>query len=233
MRFRHGAIMHKHVARILAAFAIVAGAVQAAPVPGQGSWEKTLLGRDINGHAVSITDPRAEFAYDTVLDATWNLTANTTDLEWDDARIWAAGLTVGTFSGWSLPVPDLVCGQNYNCTNSQMGELYYTALGNVAFSNPGWGLSNTGPFKNLRSYAYWSGMEYAPLDFAWGFLTSYGLQFAAGKNSDLYSLAIRPGDLLVAGPVPVPEPETYAMLLAGLGLLAAMLRRRRRQPPTA
>ncbi len=30
---------------------------------------------------------------------------------------------------------------------------------------------------------------------------------------------------LVAGPVPIPEPETYAMLLAGLGLLGWRLRR--------
>jgi PEP-CTERM motif len=29
---------------------------------------------------------------------------------------------------------------------------------------------------------------------------------------------------------PVPEPETYAMMVAGLGLLGFMLRRRRRQP---
>jgi hypothetical protein len=28
-------------------------------------------------------------------------------------------------------------------------------------------------------------------------------------------------------PVPVPEPSTYAMLLGGLGLLAAVARRRR------
>lgn len=29
-------------------------------------------------------------------------------------------------------------------------------------------------------------------------------------------------------PVPIPEPETYAMLLAGLGLMSSVIRRRRR-----
>jgi len=41
-----------------------------------------------------------------------------------------------------------------------------------------------------------------------------------------------PGDLNPKSPLivltaPVPEPETYAMLLAGLGLVGAMVRRRR------
>jgi len=34
-------------------------------------------------------------------------------------------------------------------------------------------------------------------------------------------------DISVIGVVPVPEPETYAMLLAGLGLMGAVARRRK------
>lgn len=43
------------------------------PVSGQGTWETTLLGRDIDGHAVASTDANAVFAYDTVLGVTWYL----------------------------------------------------------------------------------------------------------------------------------------------------------------
>ncbi|MBK9347843.1 MAG: PEP-CTERM sorting domain-containing protein [Burkholderiales bacterium] len=37
-------------------------------------------------------------------------------------------------------------------------------------------------------------------------------------------MAVRTGDVLLA---PVPEPETYAMLLAGLGVMGAVARRRK------
>ena len=182
-----------------------------------GSALAALELRDLNGNATAITAD-AEFAYDTVLDATWYLTANNTGLNWDNAKSWASGLTVGTFSGWSLPSADPACGAVFNCTNSQMGELYYTALGNPA----GGPLSNTGPFKNLQSLDYWSGTEYAPNpDGAWTFYTGPGIQYAYLKSTDLYALAVRPGDL-----VPVPEPGTVALLLSGLAGVMVMRRRR-------
>jgi hypothetical protein len=37
-------------------------------------------------------------------------------------------------------------------------------------------------------------------------------------------MAVRPGDVMA----PVPEPETYAMLLLGLGVVCAISRRRSR-----
>ncbi len=198
------------VKRLTLALAVVA-LVQA------GSALAALELRDITGKS-TLVEADAQFAYDTVLDATWYLTSNNTGLSWDDAKSWAAGLTVGTFSGWSLPAADPGCGFNYNCTNSQMGELYYTALGNPIFGP----LSNTGPFKNLQSYVYWSGTEYAPVLFrAWYFDTYIGVQLAFDKNVDLFSLAVRPGDVAA-----VPEPGTVALLLSGLAGVLVMRRRR-------
>ena len=186
----------------------------AALVPA-GSALAALELRDINGNATAITAD-AEFAYDTVLDATWYLTANNSGLNWDAARSWAAGLTVGTFSGWSLPSADETC-SGYNCTTSQMGELYYTALGNAA----GGPLSNTGPFKNLQSYVYWSGTEYAPNpNDAWLFYPGTGFQDASTKGIGLYALAVRPGDVAA-----VPEPGVVALLLSGLAGVMVMRRR--------
>ena len=140
-----------------------------------------------------------------MLNATWYLTANNSHMYWDGARFWAAGLTVGTFNGWSLPSADPTCGFTYNCTTSQMGELYYRALGNAAGIRPPDQdlslnlqsyLSNTGPFKNLDSYVYWSGTEYAPNpNFAWIFNTHYGYHDATRKSfhDSYYALAVRPG----------------------------------------
>ena len=208
-----------HAKRVTLALT-VAALVQA------GSALAALELRDINGNATTV-EAHAEFAYDTVLDATWYLTANNTGLIWEDAKSWAAGLTVGTFSGWSLPSTDETCGFAFNCTSSQMGELYYTALGNTAGSPT----TNTGPFKNLRAAPYWSGTEYAPPPpgDAWFEIPSgagyaaanlSGSQAAGDKNLFLYALAVRPGDL-----VAVPEPGMVALLLSGLAGVMVMRRR--------
>ncbi len=59
-----------------------ASAAQAAPVSGQGTWETTPQGRDINGNPVPLLvsgapNPAMVFAYDTVLDLTWLANWNT------------------------------------------------------------------------------------------------------------------------------------------------------------
>ena len=188
--------------------------VMVAGLAPAGSALAALELRDVNGSPTAVAAD-AEFAYDTVLDATWYLTANNSFLGWDAAKSWAAGLTVGTFSGWSLPSADEACGFSLNCTNSQMGELYYTALGNAA----GGPLSNTGPFKNLVSSFYWSGTVYARRPSgAWYFYTYDGSQSAYGKHNALYALAVRPGDV-------VPEPGVVALLLSGLAGVMVMRRR--------
>ena len=190
--------------------------VMVAGLAPAGSALAALELRDINGNA-TVVAADAEFAYDTVLKATWYLTGNNSGLIWDDAKAWAAGLTVGTFRGWSLPSADPACGVAYNCTNSQMGELYYTALGNAA----GGPLSNTGPFKNLQSNIYWSGTEYAPNhSLAWDFGTSNGFQNVDFNRFDIYALAVRPGDVAA-----VPEPGMVALLLSGLAGVMVMRRR--------
>ena len=90
--------------------------------------QATLLGRDINGHAVAGSDVSAVFLYDADLNITWlrdaNASAtagNTNDpwgkgyggfMTWDGANTWATSLTVGVFSGWRLPTtlqPDASC----------------------------------------------------------------------------------------------------------------------------
>lgn len=50
--------------------------VQAQSVPGQGTWETTLLGRDISLNAVAATSADAVYLYDTTLNITWLRDAN-------------------------------------------------------------------------------------------------------------------------------------------------------------
>ena len=75
---------------------------------------------------------------------------------------------------------------------------------------------------------YWSGLEvrsdYISVGpgIAWAFATASGQQAAYSNDSELYAWAVRPGDVSA-----VPEVNTYAMLLAGLGLVHVAARRRR------
>ena len=79
--------------------AVVSAAVMVA-VPAQA----TLVGRDINGLAVAGSSAGAVFLYDTTLNITWLRNANVNGLmNWGQANTWAAGYSLGSYSGWRLP----------------------------------------------------------------------------------------------------------------------------------
>jgi hypothetical protein len=215
-----------------------------------------LQGRDINGNAVDASAASAVFEYDPNLNITWlrdwdmahkDMSANNSGSVylWSDVIAWVSTLTVGAFGGWSLPattVPgvDGTCGPNlgygsnvrhYDCTGSPLGYLFYTELGNQAF-----GIAiNAGPFPELDRNALnlWTSTEVAPrspganANSAWAFAAHDGATYAESKRSEDFmgALAIRPGDVLAA----VPEPQNWAMMLAGLSVVATRIWRLRRR----
>ena len=162
--------------------------------------------------------------YDTDLGVTWAANANINgQMDWAAANTWVAGLTIGGIGGWRLPNSDTCLGPN--CTGSEMGHLFYTELGGTA----GFGFvptlnANAALFSNLQSARYWSGTDYAPdPSYALPFDASSGYQNGGDlKTFGYYALAVHSGDVAA-----IPEPETYAMMLAGLGLIGLMRRRRR------
>jgi hypothetical protein len=157
-----------------------------------------VIGLSVSAHA-ALVDMHDGTIYDTDMQLSWLKDAGAGGLRnWEKAVAWAASLnTSGGFAGltgWRLPVADPTCngnGMGWHCTNSEMGHLYYTELGNAA-SGP---LSNTGPFINLQAhYYYWSGIEYAPNpSFAWRFLFGNGYQYVGNKDFSSYAWAVRPG----------------------------------------
>lgn len=143
--------------------------------------------------------------------------SNTKDgkMTWDNAMDWAEDLSYYdsvrgiTYNDWRLPSalnpagigPDL----GYNVTGSEMGYIYYIELGNLGYEatdgsspQPGWGLTNTGPFFNLQSGGFWSRSVYT--DFlagraAWTFAFGNGAHVPEDKNFTHYAWAVRPGDV--------------------------------------
>ncbi len=251
----------------LAALAVLVAmsAVQAGPVSGQGSWETTLKARDVNGVAVALNDPGAAFFYDSVLDITWlqdwnyAFTGGYTgqgvsadgDMIKSAAVKWADELVYGGYSDWRLPTTLQAdpCGtllyDRAQC--SELGRMYYDTLGNLGYCSPGgvceqpgWGLSNTGPFINLDPARYWLGAEVFYLETqSWLVDMLNGAQAIQSKNfgDGVRGVAVRDGDVCRGGAAEgcfrgVREPASF--VLVGLALLGVVITRGRKSAaPTA
>ena len=200
----------------------------------------------------ALEDRGGGLIYDNVLDITWLKDANYAAtqfvatvgaqgyadglMNWTAANDWAANLTFHDserkvdLTGWRLPTALNQDGSGpcagYNCTNSEMGHLFYTDGGLSPDQSITTSATLNSYFTNMQSYVYWSGTAYAPnpANLAWNFGTGVGYQNGGGQLNEFYAWAVRPGDVAA----PIPEPETYAMLLAGLGLLGVVAKRRRR-----
>lgn len=170
---------------------------------------------------------------------------------WDAANTWAANLNVNGLTGWRLPTmvdtgplgcnrafSGTDCGYNVSTSTSELAHMYQVTLRNLAYYDPsgngpqsGWGLTNTGPFSNLQSSRYWYGVAYTPpandpwsINDAWIFLSENGHQLDSEKANGFYAWAVRSGDVATA----VPEPQTYALALAGLAVAVRAAKRRKR-----
>ena len=138
-------------------------------------------------------------------------------MNWQAAKDWAAGLNVGGYIGWRLPTADPTCGANYNCTNSELGHLYYTEGGLTQGQNITSSVVLSNLFSNMQNSTYWSGTEFAPNPVgAWFFVTDLGFQNYVFKYSNYYAWAVRSGD--VGGGGSVPEPGILGLM--GIGALA-------------
>jgi Protein of unknown function (DUF1566)/PEP-CTERM motif len=208
-------------------------------------------------HAALQSRLGGQAVYDTDLNITWlanaNLAATNTFgvaginpagyMSWTTAESWIGAMNAADYLGynnWELPTtlqPDATCGSQssgvssgYGCTGSMMGTLFYTEIGGVSGSSiTTTHNANYSLFNNVQAEYYWSGTTYAPLTtYAWYFTLGNGYQDRSNKTTTttFYAWAVLPGDVAA-----VPEPETYAMFLAGLGLLGVAVQRQRESMP--
>ena len=209
------------------------------------SAHAALQGRNLDGNAATF-----EAYYDTTLNITWLADADIANTRgetnegrknWGDAQAYAAALNVFGVTGWRLPkVLPRDGGVIYNTafkndgssdigyaakgtgwgTTSELGHMYYVTLANSAFS-----LTNTAPFSKLVANDYWTGQAPSRLSpGAFFFNTGIGLQDVALVAFTYKMWAVCDGDISA----PIPEPQTYALMLAGLAATAVVVKRRRR-----
>lgn len=177
--------------------------------------------------------------YDDTLNITWladwnyaktsGFDADGRIASWATANTWANNLVYGGFDDWRLPTALNPDGSGpcagYSCRRSEMGHMFFKNWEASAFNsfNSGTNAANLALFTNVQSFDYWSGTEQTPgTGAAWGFSTSDGGQFYSDDTNAWYAVAVRPGDVVAA----VPEPQTYALMLMGLG--AVLLARKKR-----
>jgi len=174
--------------------------------------------------------------YDDVAGLTWLADANAagTAMNWADANTWAAGLDINGVTGWRLAntlQPDASCSvqngsvsQGFNCTGSEMGNLFYNVLGGIAGSGLSATNANYNLFSNIQSVGYWSATEYAPsTDGAWDFVMGNGDQEFVTKGNFTFAWAVQSGDV---GTVPVPA--TVWLFASGFVGLIGVARRKAR-----
>ncbi|HRX70191.1 MAG: DUF1566 domain-containing protein [Candidatus Competibacteraceae bacterium] len=172
-----------------------------------------LLG--ISGVAsAELVDRGGGLIYDTVLNITWLQDANyaqtsgyDTDgrMTWDEAMAWADQLVYGGYDDWRLPTAlnrdhTGPC-SGYNCTDSEMGYMFYKNLGATAGNliSKGTHTANLALFTHIQDDAYWLGTRYEPIAlFAWYFLASSGYQYLDRRVYKSYAWAVRSGDITAA-----------------------------------
>lgn len=122
---------------------------------------------------------------------------------------------------WRLPtVATQDDGFNITSNGSKLGneysELFYQELTGVAGNS----LPETMAFQNEQMNGYWNGTEYMQSPgTAWVFYMHLGEWDNRGKATQRYFWAVSPGHIAT-----VPEPENLALFLAGLGLVAGVVR---------
>jgi hypothetical protein len=182
----------------------------------------------------------ADLVYDDVLKITWTRNANlsgSTELGFAAATTWAANLVFAGFDDWRLPTVNLTtptdtttdCRQTSaaDCAASgnELGYMFYQNLAGLA------GISETGTQTAVGGEVltgiqptYWSSDKFDPsFSLAWVFNFDGGFAGGGSLNSPFPAAwAVRSGDVAAT----VPEPQTVALLLAGLGMLGWRSRRR-------
>jgi hypothetical protein len=185
----------------------------------------------------TLFDRGGGLVYDDALNITWTQNGNVSglgqSLSFDAAVAWADNLVFGGFSDWRLPhgtttasQPAFDCrsGGESQCRANEMGYMFYYNLhGTFTDNKTGTQSSGEVTLNNIQDY-YWTSTAWPNASAPWTFKFNGGVTGIQAGGVSLSAWAVRDGDVAA-----IPEPETYAMLLAGLGLLGFFAQRRKQK----
>ena len=220
-------------------------------------WSGVLLLGFGNSHA-ELFDRGGGLIYESTLNVTFMQDTNYArtsgfdsdgNMNWNTAMSWASSVTYYdsvrnvTLGGWRLPnvapIDGVALQRDYAPSGtSEVGPNITSPTSELAFllnvvlpsapSNPFINLPSVTRWENGIGDWYWNRTQY-PFNTspsAYYFDTINRQQNVSDFTNQHYAWLVRDGDV-----APVPEPEGYAMLLAGLGMLGALVRRKTRSSP--
>jgi hypothetical protein len=129
-------------------------------------------------------------------------------MNWNAANTWVDQLNTGGISDWRLP------------STSEFSHLFYDELGGTV-NNSIYNIhTNTtfALFSNIQGGGYWTTTPIGDVSTHSSFQFDRGYGFTVNMNEGRYAMAV----------ATIPEPETYSMLVAGLGLVGFVARRRKK-----
>lgn len=188
------------ITRIIKPLAGMIAALASSAVLAASDTVQYSTGYFVDSSANTYSSPYYRWAADD-----WSWTHSAMSGSFSSASLWV--------SAWDVDAPDEV--DNIYAWDSGS----WTLLGSLAGANDAWGYSTFALGSNFFD------------DIATGLKVKIDID----STSDGWAVTLAKSVLTVDGgyvpppnpTAPVPEPETYAMMLAGLGLMGVMIRRRR------
>lgn len=191
-----------------------------------------FLGASSGAHAgVMYSVLGGQVVYDPTTNLSWTSNANINGpMTWTEANLWANTLVINGDRDWRLPTSDQCTG--FNCTGSEMGNLFYNELGSydIEIGPGGGGRSTFTPNANFDLFAnfqftssYWTRTIDAqnPTANAMVFFPLTGQQGGGFVLDNRYALAVHVGNVAT-----VPVPGAWALMASGLGLMGFLAKRR-------
>ena len=158
------------------------------------------------------------------------------DIAWGGSTVWHAGIDITNGLLWQTAPNPRTASINLSPEASDFefrtdGDFdyssTYTAVWDDYANTLGLGVLNPGESRTL-TYSMTAYSYSGPDNFqGYGGASGFG---GDPLSFDMAPVPSRPMGLTFAPAAPVPEPESYAMLLLGLGVVGTMARRRARQP---